>query len=71
MVREDEFGDSLSLARRMTVARMLERDDFSKRYKENEPISIVEFLYPLVQGYDSVVLEADIELGGSDQLLTC
>ena len=62
------FGDSLSLARRMTVARMLERDDFSKRYKENEPISIVEFLYPLVQGYDSVVLEADIELGGSDQL---
>ncbi len=62
------FGDSLALARRMTVARMLERDDFSKRYKENEPISIVEFLYPLVQGYDSVVLEADIELGGSDQL---
>ena len=62
------FGDSLSLARRMTVARMLERDDFSKRYKENEPISIVEFLYPLVQGYDSVVLEADSELGGSDQL---
>ena len=62
------FGDSLSLARRMTVARMLERDDFSKRYKDNEPISIVEFLYPLVQGYDSVVLESDIELGGSDQL---
>jgi tyrosyl-tRNA synthetase len=52
----------------MTVARMLERDDFSKRYKENEPISIVEFLYPLIQGYDSVVLNADIELGGSDQL---
>jgi tyrosyl-tRNA synthetase len=62
------FGDSLSLTRRMTVARMLERDDFSKRYKDNEPISIVEFLYPLVQGYDSVVLESDIELGGSDQL---
>jgi tyrosyl-tRNA synthetase len=62
------FGDTLALSRRMTVARMLERDDFSKRYKENEPISIVEFLYPLIQGYDSVVLNADIELGGSDQL---
>ena len=62
------FGDTLALARRMTVARMLERDDFSKRYKNQEPISIVEFLYPLVQGYDSVILEADIELGGSDQL---
>jgi tyrosyl-tRNA synthetase len=62
------FGDMLALSRRMTVARMLERDDFSKRYKENEPISIVEFLYPLIQGYDSVVLNADIELGGSDQL---
>lgn len=62
------FGDTLALARRMTVARMLERDDFAKRYKNQEPISIVEFLYPLVQGYDSVVLDADIELGGSDQL---
>ena len=62
------FGDTLALSRKMTVARMLERDDFSKRYKENEPISIVEFLYPLIQGYDSVVLNADIELGGSDQL---
>ncbi len=62
------FGDTLALARRMTVARMLERDDFAKRYKNQEPISIVEFLYPLVQGYDSVVLESDIELGGSDQL---
>jgi tyrosyl-tRNA synthetase len=62
------FGDTLALARRMTVARMLERDDFAKRYQSQEPISIVEFLYPLVQGYDSVVLEADIELGGSDQL---
>ena len=62
------FGDCLSLARQMTVARMLERDDFSKRHRGNSPISIVEFLYPLVQGYDSVVLEADVELGGSDQL---
>ena len=62
------FGEALALSRRMTVARMLERDDFSKRYKNNEPISIVEFLYPLIQGYDSVVLKADIELGGSDQL---
>ena len=62
------FGDTLALARRMTVARMLERDDFAKRYQAQEPISIVEFLYPLVQGYDSVILDADIELGGSDQL---
>lgn len=51
-----------------TVARMLERDDFSKRFRENIPIRIHEFLYPLFQGYDSVVLESDIELGGSDQL---
>lgn len=62
------FGDALMLARKMTVARMLERDDFSKRFKGNTPISIVEFLYPLVQGYDSVMLEADVELGGADQL---
>lgn len=62
------FGDCLALARKMTVARMLERDDFSKRFKGNTPISIVEFLYPLVQGYDSVMLEADVELGGNDQL---
>ena len=62
------FGDALQLARKMTVARMLERDDFSKRFSENKTISIVEFLYPLVQGYDSVILEADVELGGSDQL---
>ncbi len=62
------FADCLKLARSMTVARMLERDDFSKRYSDNIPISIVEFLYPLIQGYDSVVLEADVELGGSDQL---
>ncbi len=62
------FADCLKLARSMTVARMLERDDFSKRYSENIPISIIEFLYPLIQGYDSVVLESDVELGGSDQL---
>jgi len=62
------FGDLLNLARKMTVAQMLERDDFSKRYKEQAPISIVEFLYPLLQGYDSVVLKADVELGGQDQL---
>ena len=50
-----------------SVARMLERDDFSKRYRDQKPISIHEFLYPLVQGYDSVALEADVELGGTDQ----
>ena len=62
------FADCLALSRKMTVARMLERDDFSKRHAENVPISIVEFLYPLVQGHDSVMVQSDIELGGSDQL---
>lgn len=57
----------LKLAASHTVARMLERDDFSKRYKSNQPIAIHEFLYPLLQGYDSVALEADVELGGTDQ----
>ena len=57
----------IELAAQSTVARMLERDDFDKRYKSGQPISIHEFLYPLVQGYDSVALEADIELGGTDQ----
>jgi tyrosyl-tRNA synthetase len=61
------FSDVIALAGKFTVAQMLERDDFSKRYKANEPISIHEFLYPLAQGYDSVALEADIELGGTDQ----
>ena len=56
-----------NLASRYTVARMLERDDFLKRYKNNEPISILEFLYPLIQGYDSVVMKADVEMGGTDQ----
>ena len=59
--------DMVQLAARHTVARMLERDDFAKRYKSNQAIAIHEFLYPLVQGYDSVALQADIELGGTDQ----
>ncbi len=59
--------DALSLAGRYTVARMLERDDFSNRYKEGLPISILEFMYPLLQGYDSVELKADVEMGGTDQ----
>lgn len=59
--------DMIRLASHYTVARMLERDDFSKRYKGNQPIAIHEFLYPLVQGYDSVALRADVELGGTDQ----
>ncbi len=57
----------IELAARYTVARMLERDDFSKRYRSGQPIAIHEFLYPLVQGYDSVALKADVELGGTDQ----
>ncbi len=60
-------ADMIRLASRHTVARMLERDDFSKRYKSNQPISIHEFLYPLVQGWDSVEMKADVELGGTDQ----
>jgi tyrosyl-tRNA synthetase len=61
------FGDVLELTARYNVARMLERDDFSNRYKSQKPISILEFMYPLVQGYDSVALKADVELGGTDQ----
>ena len=57
----------LKLASSLTVARMLERDDFSKRFKGNQPIAIHEFMYPLLQGYDSVALKADLELGGTDQ----
>ncbi len=60
-------ADMIKLAATHTVARMLERDDFNKRYKGNQPIAIHEFLYPLVQGYDSVAMKADIELGGTDQ----
>ncbi len=59
--------DIMRLTAQYSVARMMERDDFEKRYKENLPISIVEFMYPLLQGYDSVVLNCDIELGGNDQ----
>ncbi|HIO45720.1 MAG TPA: tyrosine--tRNA ligase [Methylococcales bacterium] len=57
----------IQLAAKHTVARMLERDDFNKRYKEGQPIAIHEFLYPLIQGYDSVAMKADLELGGTDQ----
>lgn len=60
-------ADMIQLAAQHTVARMLERDDFDKRYKGNQPIAIHEFLYPLVQGYDSVALKSDLELGGTDQ----
>lgn len=60
-------AEMIQLAGQYTVARMLERDDFSKRYKAEQPIAIHEFLYPLIQGYDSVALEADVELGGTDQ----
>lgn len=65
----DKLGaaEMIRLAGQYTVARMLERDDFSKRFKGEQPIAIHEFLYPLVQGYDSVALEADVELGGTDQ----
>ena len=65
----DQLGSAgmIRLAAQHTVARMLERDDFHKRYKANQPIAIHEFLYPLVQGYDSVALKADLELGGTDQ----
>ena len=62
------FADVVRLTRTMTVARLLERDDFSKRYAAREPISVSELLYPLMQGYDSVAIEADVELGGTDQL---
>ncbi len=57
----------IELAARYTVARMMERDDFSKRFKAGTPISVHEFLYPLMQGYDSVALRSDLELGGTDQ----
>ena len=62
-----DFAKLLELASKYTVAAMLERDDFAKRFREGNPISIVEFLYPLAQGYDSVAIEADVELGGTDQ----
>jgi tyrosyl-tRNA synthetase len=62
------FGDLVRLASTYTVARMLERDDFTKRYRDGTPISVHEFLYPLAQAYDSVAVRADVELGGTDQL---
>src|SRR5690606_15055245 len=62
-----DLAQILELTARYTVARMLERDDFAKRFEEGRPISILEFMYPLMQAYDSVALEADVELGGTDQ----
>jgi tyrosyl-tRNA synthetase len=62
-----KFSDVLELASTQTVARILERDDFEKRYREQQPISLLEFMYPLAQGYDSVALKADLELGGTEQ----
>jgi tyrosyl-tRNA synthetase len=61
------FSDVIQLAAKITVARMMERDDFTKRFQSGQPISVHEFFYPLMQGYDSVVLESDVELGGTDQ----
>jgi tyrosyl-tRNA synthetase len=63
-----DFAEVLRLTRTTTVARMLERDDFANRFRESEPISVSELLYPLMQAYDSVAVEADVELGGTDQL---
>ena len=63
-----DLSDLLNLTSRYTVAQMLERDDFSKRYSQQRPISIVEFMYPLMQAYDSVAVKSDVELGGTDQL---
>jgi tyrosyl-tRNA synthetase len=67
-LKELDFAEVLRLTRTATVARMLERDDFAKRFAANEPISVSELLYPLMQAYDSVAIEADVELGGTDQL---
>jgi tyrosyl-tRNA synthetase len=61
------FADVIRLAEHLTVARLLERDDFAERYRAGKPISLVEFLYPLMQGYDSVAVRADVEMGGTDQ----
>lgn len=63
-----DLSDIMKLTSNYTVAQMLERDDFAKRYKEQRPISIIEFMYPLAQAYDSIVVQADVELGGTDQL---
>jgi len=63
-----DMGDVLELTSKVTVARVMDRDDFTKRWQANEPISLIEFMYPLLQGMDSVAVEADVEIGGSDQL---
>ena len=68
MAAKLDFAEILRLTRTTTVARLLERDDFAKRYAAKEPISVSELLYPLMQAYDSVAVEADVELGGNDQL---
>ena len=65
---ELDFADVIRLTRTTTIAQILERDDFSKRMNAREPISVSELLYPLMQAYDSVAIEADVELGGTDQL---
>src|SRR5690606_17294269 len=67
-MKEQSATDLIQLAGKYTVARMLERDDFKRRFAEGRSISVHEFLYPLVQAYDSVALRADVELGGTDQL---
>jgi tyrosyl-tRNA synthetase len=64
---ELDFAEILRLTRTITVSRLLERNDFERRFRENQPISVSEFLYPLMQGYDSVAIQADVELGGTDQ----
>jgi len=66
-----DFNGIVELAKQFTVAQMIERDNYSNRYKEGKPIGLHEFMYPLMQGYDSVALKADIELGGNDQLFNC
>jgi tyrosyl-tRNA synthetase len=63
-----DYAEIVRLTRTATVARLLERDDFAKRFAEQQPISVSELLYPIMQGYDSVAVEADVELGGTDQL---
>jgi tyrosyl-tRNA synthetase len=65
-----KFTDVITLASKMTVARMMERDDFSKRYSSGVPISLHEFIYPLMQGYDSIMVKSDIEIGGTDQIFS-
>ncbi|MCP4254265.1 MAG: tyrosine--tRNA ligase, partial [Candidatus Scalindua sp.] len=67
---EMEFTEVITLASKMTVARMMERDDFSKRYSSGVPISLHEFIYPLMQGYDSIMVKSDIEIGGTDQIFS-